>query len=267
MSNVPDLKTILGSFPDITDPAAQARLKELEQEFKISTALHPDDYMFRFHYNFGHGVDLYFRSGYEDAHHISWTIKEVLPNVSQPKVLEFASGYGRVSRHLQNALPGMDLTMCDVHSGAVEFARESLGIKSAKSEPLPSKFRLDANSYDFVFALSFFSHIRDEIFADWLLKLYSLVRPGGMLMFSTHGETSMEVYDHLKQGYNPTFGYGYRQESEQLDLDTETYGLMSVDFEYVVRQIRKTPGKIVRFRAGCWWGHQDEWVIQKPANP
>jgi hypothetical protein len=59
---------------------------------------------------------------------------------------------------------------------------------------------------------------------------------------------------------------GIDKNQSSWDLDAEIYGSMTVDFEYVVKQIRKTPAKILRFRSGSWWEHQDEWAIQKPAT-
>jgi SAM-dependent methyltransferase len=217
MSLVSDFAVTMSTPPDLTTPEVQTNLKEIEQELGIITALHPEDYMLRFSYHFcGPGVDFYFRSGRTDAQHICQSIKELLPNVSSPKVLEFASGYGRVSRHMQHIIPAMDLVACDIHPAAVEFVSDALGIKSIPSGPIPSDVSLEANTYDFIVALSFFSHIKDGLFSDWIAKLYSSLKEGGILLFSTHGETSMEKVDHLREWHDPNVGYGYRQESEQL---------------------------------------------------
>jgi hypothetical protein len=40
---------------------------------------------------------------------------------------------------------------------------------------------------------------------------------------------------------------------------------MSVDFDYTVRQIRKTSAKIIGYGSGAWWGHQDEWIVRRAA--
>jgi SAM-dependent methyltransferase len=257
----------MNAIPELTAPEIQERLKEIESYFNVPAALHPEDYLFKFFFNQTPGVDAvdrYFSSGFGDANQISETLKLLLPDVSRPKVLEFAAGFGRVSRHMRWTAPDIDFRISDIHAPAMQFAREVLALDGFKSEPLPNQVVIDADHYDFIFALSFFSHVPDTTFADWLLLLYSALREGGFLLFTTHGETSMKKYEHLGQLYDPEVGFGFGPDSDQPDLKAETYGSMSVDFEYVVRQIRRTPAQIIRFRAGCWWGHQDEWIIQKP---
>lgn len=255
-------------IPELTTPELQERLKEIENYFKVPVALHPEDHLFRFFFNQTPGVDAvnrYFSSGFGDANQISETLKLLLPDVLRPKVLEFAAGFGRVSRHMRWRSPNIEFRVCDIHAPAVQFAKDVLELDVFKSEPLPNRVAIESDYYDFIFALSFFSHVPDTIFADWLHLLYSALREGGVLLFTTHGEASMKKYEFLAKLYDPEFGFGYGIESDQPDLDAETYGSMAVDFEYVVRQIRRTTAQIIRFRSAGWWGHQDEWIIQKPS--
>ncbi|MGH9824326.1 MAG: class I SAM-dependent methyltransferase [Blastocatellia bacterium] len=252
---------------ELITPEMQRRLQEIEDYLKISVALHREDLLFKFYLQQSPGVagvNHYFASGAADAQKAAETLKLLLRDVQQPKVLEFAAGFGRVSRHMPSRAPGLDLTVSDVHGAAVQFAKEILGLHAFKSEPLPNQAVIEHDRYDFIFTLSFFSHIPDSSFGDWLLLLYAALRPGGFLLFTTHGEASMKKYEHLANLYNPKAGFGYTVTSDQPDIEGENYGTMSVDFEYVVRQIRRSPARIVQFQSAGWFGHQDEWIIQKP---
>ena len=122
---------------------------------------------------------------------------------------------------------------------------------------------ISKDRYDFIFSLSFFSHLPDLTFGEWLAFLYDGLNVGGYLLFTTHGETSMQIYQHLADLYDPKKGCGYGLQSDQPDIEGGNYGTAATDFDYVLRQIRTTSARMARFSAGVWWGHQDEWIIQK----
>jgi SAM-dependent methyltransferase len=257
----------MDTLPELTEPKIQERLKEIEDHLKVPVAVHPEDLLFKFYLQLSPGVggvNHYFASGAADAKKVSETLKLLLRDVQQPKILEFAAGFGRVSRHMRSTAPDLDFTISDIHGAAVQFAKEILALNAFKSEPVPKQVVIERDCYDLIFTLSFFSHIPDSTFGDWFLLLYAALRPGGFLLFTTHGEASMKKYEHLANLYNPKTGFGYAVASDQPDIEGENYGTMSVDFEYVVRQIRRSPAQIVQFRSAGWFGHQDEWIIQKP---
>ena len=67
---------------------------------------------------------IYFDSGKEVAVFLRGLLEErcvvsALATRDEPSsplsVLEFASGYGRATRHFANVLPGIDFVACDIH--------------------------------------------------------------------------------------------------------------------------------------------------------
>jgi SAM-dependent methyltransferase len=245
----------------------RTKAEESAARFRVPASIHAEDLLFRFFQSM-HGpaaVENYFSSGYGNAQMIGATVRELLPTAVRPDVLEFAAGFGRISRHMRHVQPPMDVTVCDIHPAAVEFARSVLGMPAIVSAARHDDFVVD-REYDLIFALSFFSHLPDSLFASWIAKLFSALKPGGFLPFSTHGETSMRIYPSLAQYYDPATGHGFDSTvpSDQADIQGENYGTAVSDFLYVARQIRKTPAaQILRFTAGRWWGHQDEWILAK----
>src|SRR4029077_7409044 len=54
-------------------------------------------------------------------------------------LLEFASGYGMVTRHLAHELAGADIVSCDIHDQAVDFISNTLHSPAVASRHVPMK--------------------------------------------------------------------------------------------------------------------------------
>lgn len=163
-------------------------------------------------------------------------------------------------------LPQDHITASDIHPAACDFIRDSLGIEARESHLSPD--RLDIGTgYDFIYVLSLFSHLPDRTFGAWLGSLFALVAPGGYLMVTANGHATLR---RASVFWDPVFdaglGYGYRPESDQVDLDSVDYGAMLVTPDYVLRQMAAhAPDAVLhRFRASTWLGTQDEWVLHRP---
>ena len=73
--------------------------------------------------------------------------------------------------------------------------------------------------FDAVFALSFFSHLPITTWARWLVRLVQAARPGGFVIFTTHG-----LKTPLPDGFViPSTGIGFFPMSEQGDLPGDQY--------------------------------------------
>jgi SAM-dependent methyltransferase len=237
-----------------------------------SPALHPNDHLLAYIVQFSArskavgprgGVGEYFENGKKDADQIQAAMSKL--NVSRDsKILEFAAGYGRVSRHLAH----LDMTCADIHADAVEFLSKKIGVSAIKSSDEPDKFD-PAETYDFIFVLSFFSHLPDGLFGRWLSRLSCLLRPNGKLLFTTHGEHAGRTIPILAAALQTDIGYGYlRDATDQPDLDAEVYGSSITTPVYVVPHIyrTKTPTTLVSFSSASWWALQDEWIISALAK-
>ena len=104
---------------------------------------------------------------------------------AQQSVLEFGCGCGRVVRHLAS-LPGK-VHGCDWNPAAVDWCSENLTFATfARNQLLPPLPYADA-SFDFVYALSVFTHMGEEIQRPWMDELRRVLRPGGHLVVTTLG--------------------------------------------------------------------------------
>ena len=210
-------------------------------------------------------VEVYINDGDAHARQISGLI-DFLRLPESAKVLEFASGFGRITRHLVELHSKIDLVACDIHEDACVFLEEELGITAVASSSEPEHLNV-GNGFDLIFAVSFFSHLPEKNFGRWLKALYDCLAPGGHLMFTTHGESAVslnpEFWNSMPEG--PSRGHRFLPHSDQLDLDQSNYGTSLALPVFVMKMMREfIPGaQMIRSLKGQWFQIQDEWIIQK----
>lgn len=211
----------------------------------------------------GHGA--YLEGGRSNAFQVAAAAKRLLKR-EPSSILEFASGYGRVTRHLRTAFPNADLVASDIHPEACSFIHEKIGVRALVSTVDPAGLSV-GTGYDFIFVLSLFSHLPHKTFGAWLNALYSTLVPGGVLLFTTHGEVSKTYFHGIDLSREEAGdGWIYRRKSDQPDLDIEDYGTMIVTPRYVAAAVEGCDGaRLKSFVAGAWLTHQDEWAIERPA--
>ena len=101
-------------------------------------------------------IDYYFKDGQNSAQILLNLITSLYPPTGNPiKLLEFASGYGCVTRHLLNLQANLSITACDIHEEAISFIENKLNNSSILSHPEPEQLKLDSSTYDIVFVYPF----------------------------------------------------------------------------------------------------------------
>lgn len=251
-----------------TSSAAEA-IRICASRYGVSPAIHPEDHIYNFvmqHPSFttdAARVKYYFRDGAHSARTLNHVVDQHLPHRRRLDLLEFASGYGCVSRHLVK-MDRFDTDCCDIHEQAMDFLRGEIGAKPVLSASLPAQLVLP-RSYDVVFALSFFSHVPRRTWTPWLERLVQAVRPGGIIIFTTQGMASRM---HFGYPEIPDSGFWFLASSEQIDLSTEDYGQTIVTPAFVQGEIAQLPDvELLDVDEGYWWSHQDLYVLRRLGAP
>lgn len=134
----------------------------------------------------------FLRLGATDA----FRIKAAYENVTGKRwedlaaVLDWGVGCGRVARHLAPAL-GSRFHGCDIDADNIAWCSANLAgaYKASRLEPpLP----YPDNSFDVIYGISVFTHLRDSWESRWLAEMHRVLRPGGWVLMTVHGQTAID---------------------------------------------------------------------------
>jgi SAM-dependent methyltransferase len=233
----------------------------------VKAAVHPKDFTYWFvatHelHTAETGINHYFEDGGRSARQLTELIASLgYSPQERVKLFEFASGYGCVTRHLLKN-PWLDVLSSDIHSEATDFISNELGGKTWLSAHVPEDFS-PPERYDVVFALSFFTHMPRSTFGRWLAVLANCLKPGGHLVFTTHGLKKCAHFGVTPEQI-PADGIWFSSWSEYKDLDSDEYGMTITRPDYVISEIyRVLRSPIAVYRPDYWWGDQDLWVVER----
>ncbi|HEY4278311.1 MAG TPA: methyltransferase domain-containing protein [Conexibacter sp.] len=108
--------------------------------------------------------------------------------------LDFGCSSGRVVRVLHGAFPDVRWAGCDPNAEAIAWAGSHLHgigfVRSGDDPPLP----FEEGSFELVYAISIWSHFEPALGMRWFDEMRRLLAPGGHLVFTTHGITSIDYY-------------------------------------------------------------------------
>ncbi len=196
---------------------------------------------------------------------------------SLKSVLDMPCGYGRVLRVLVSKIPAKKITACELEQDAIDFCEKEFGCKKLLSSnnireiTFPEKFSL-------IWVGSLFTHFNEEDFSRLLKLLFDSLDENGILIFTTHGSYSVEIFElywpkdsvpitkeELQKELNQNNGFYYAPYSP-----SQSYGISISLQEYVVALIERLLNKkaeILRYAEKGWDNHQDVFAIQKKTNP
>lgn len=100
-------------------------------------------------------------------------------------ILEFGIGCGRVARHWAGV--DVDVHGCDYNPALVDWCRRHLPHVTAVVNGLDPPLPYADGRFDLVYALSVFTHLEERRQRDWIAELRRVTRPGGFVLFTTHG--------------------------------------------------------------------------------
>jgi SAM-dependent methyltransferase len=116
-------------------------------------------------------------------------------------ILDFGCGPGRVLRHLP-ALTGARLFGCDYNKKLVSWCRRNLRFAEFSISETDARLRYNGGSFDFIYALSVFTHFTEAQHTFWIDELRRVLRPGGYLLLTTHGKHyEQEIPAHLRKHF------------------------------------------------------------------
>ncbi|HBL29946.1 MAG TPA: hypothetical protein DD490_24165 [Acidobacteria bacterium] len=148
------------------------------------------------------------------------------------RVLDFAAGFGRVTRFLVREIPPDRIWVSDLQPEALIAQKEEHGVHTLASAEDPAELELPGR-FDAVLVSSLFTHLPPHRFAEWLAKLAGLVSPGGVLALSVHDAGMLD---------GPPASITFRPTSESQQLPGESYGTTWVSEAFVRATVAEVLG-------------------------
>ena len=194
---------------------ALKRLEQVGAEKGFSTAIHKNDLMFAFHLNRFHddpaeALYSYYKVGYETARNLK-SISDRY-GISPSRLLDFGSGYGRVSRFLPSVFPDATIIASEVKAQAIKFLESELNLNGFNHGHTPDEFPTE--KLDLILALSVFTHLPKNLFEQWLNCLGSRLHETGALVFTFLDQDRLESKEILKNFTPAPKGLEYIRRSE-----------------------------------------------------
>jgi SAM-dependent methyltransferase len=106
-------------------------------------------------------------------------------------LLDFGCGCARVLRHW-HGLPSVRLHGSDLNPRLVSWCRAALPFAEFSRNSLAPTLPFADGSFDFVYAISVFTHLPEQLQRPWLRELERVLAPGALLLVTTKGGSRLD---------------------------------------------------------------------------
>ena len=124
-------------------------------------------------------------------------------------IVDFGSGWGRITQLLSLYFDPNRILGCDVMDTAIDEAKRN-GVRAEfiSTEPWPPT-RLQNETVDYIFSYSVFSHLSEDNAWAWIREFHRILRPGGFVFLTTRHRSFFEYLKTLHQKADiPSFANG-----------------------------------------------------------
>ena len=151
----------------------------------------PPDYLM--YESFQINYEKYLVGGKEVAQWIVDNLKKY-NNSEKVSILDWGCGPGRVVRHMPNLL-GTQSTVSgtDYNAKSIEWCKENLENIEFNLNTLEPSLPYPDGTFDFIYGISIFTHLSEEMHYKWTAELVRVLKKGGLLFVTTQGDNFKKI--------------------------------------------------------------------------
>jgi SAM-dependent methyltransferase len=133
----------------------------------------------------------YFQKGRVNAAYIAKTAAHHFGSDRAITVCEWGCGPGRIIRHLPQLLArGSRVFGTDYNERTVAWCSANLPQVTFRLNGLAPPLPFSTGELDMLYAVSVLTHLSEEMHLTWMAECERVVRPGGLILFTVHGDRS-----------------------------------------------------------------------------
>jgi SAM-dependent methyltransferase len=208
-------------------------------------------------------ISTFLRAGQIIAQNILDILQKNGVNIDDLQViLDFGCGCGRVTRWW-HSLKNPAIFGTDYNQELTSWCKEHLAFAQFDTNRLYPPLIYDNDRFDFVYATSVFTHLPEPLQALWINELSRILKPGGYLLITVHGE---QYLDALTQSEKDEFAAGKLVVRNQEMAGTNMCSAHHPE-EYVRRELARDFKIVDCIPGGPKRNHaEDIYLLRKPAR-
>lgn len=175
-------------------------------------------------------------------------------------VLDFGCGCGRTMRWLVDRYPQTAFFGTDVDATSVGWCQKHLKASVCTNMSVPP-LPFAGGIFDFVYAISVFTHLDEELQQAWLVEMHRVLRPGGVLLVTVHGAGAQQELNERDAGILRAQGLLVKRSSKLRGIHPEWYQTTFHAEEYVRRRFSGLFALRAYNQRGL--GYQDLVILQR----
>ncbi|RYY89662.1 MAG: class I SAM-dependent methyltransferase [Chitinophagaceae bacterium] len=218
----------------------------------------PPDYMLYESYRLDQ--ELYYTDGRATAEWIV-ALLSVHASLEKARILDWGCGPARVVRHLPQLLPQATLSGSDYNATSIAWCRAHIAGIDFRTNGLLPPLQFEAASFDAAYALSVLTHLSEEGQLAWLGELDRVLKPGGLLLLTTHGaafEDKLTAEEKVRFRSGSAVVHAVDEEGHRSYSSFQPKVYMESLFSRNWQLLNFAPGK-----QHSWGPEQDTWIVRK----
>jgi 2-polyprenyl-3-methyl-5-hydroxy-6-metoxy-1,4-benzoquinol methylase len=177
-------------------------------------------------------------------------------------ILDFGCGVGRVLRYWKN-LRGPEIYGTDYNPKLIQWCQANIPFGKFQVNKLKERLEYEDEKFDFIYALSVFTHMTESQQFLWINELSRVLKPGGYLFITTHGDHYLDY-----PGLSPEDQIHYR-EGELVVLCADHEGSNQCAAFHPQSYVRERMARnlsVIDFvpKGATGNPHQDVYLLRKP---